>query len=178
MVEHHMSAEDGRTLLSALQVNGVGFCLGGGWGVDALLGEQSRPHSDLDLWVPAEQVHELLQVLVTQGVDRVFPWPGDRPWNWVLHDGGRRVDLHLFESAEDGRWHYGSALEGETFPDEALSGQGVVDGLSVRCESPAWSLRFHTGYPPRAIDREDMRRLSARYDLPFPAEFGSCSDLP
>jgi lincosamide nucleotidyltransferase A/C/D/E len=44
-----MTAEDARALLSALQVAEVGFCLGGGWGVDALLGEQNRLHSDVDL---------------------------------------------------------------------------------------------------------------------------------
>jgi lincosamide nucleotidyltransferase A/C/D/E len=54
------------------------------------------------------------------------------------------------------------------FPDEALSGEGVVHGLSVRCEPPVWVLRFHTGYPPREVDREDMGRLSARYGIPLP----------
>src|SRR3954449_1467240 len=128
VVEHHMSAHDARTLLSALQADEVVFCLGGGWGVDALLEVQTRPHSDLDLWVWAEQLHDLLRVLVSQGVDRVLPWPGDRPWNWVLHDGRRRVDLHLYEAAAAGGWHYGSALNGSTFPDDALAGRGVVDG--------------------------------------------------
>jgi lincosamide nucleotidyltransferase A/C/D/E len=132
-----MPAADARELLTALQVAGVAFCLGGGWGVDALLGQQNRPHSDIDLWSPADQLHDLLRVMVGEGVDRVFPWPGDRPWNWVLHDGRRRVDLHLYEPAGDGRWHYGSALGGHTFPDDALSGHGVVDGLEVRCETPA-----------------------------------------
>jgi lincosamide nucleotidyltransferase A/C/D/E len=170
MGEHHMSAENARTLLSALQDSGVDVCLGGGWGVDALLGEENRRHSDIDLWCPAQQLHDLLRVLVREGVDRVHPWPGDQPWNWVLHDGRRRVDLHLYEPAGDGQWHYGSALGGERFPDEALAGEGVVDGLTVRCEAPAWAVRFHTGYPAREVDRHDVRRLCERYGFALPAE--------
>jgi lincosamide nucleotidyltransferase A/C/D/E len=171
VLEHHMSATDARTLLSALQSAGVDVCLGGGWGVDALLGEENRPHSDLDLWCPAQQLHDLLRVLVHEGVDRVFPWPGDRPWNWVLHDGRRRVDLHLYEAVKGGLWHYGSALGGDRLPDEALAAEGTVDGLAVRCEAPIWALRFHTGYPARDIDRQDVRRLCERFALTLPAQF-------
>src|SRR5687767_3676578 len=82
------------------------------------------------------------------GVDRIFPWPGDRPWNFVLHDGRRhRVDLHLYEDREDGQIHYGSALAGDVFPAAALDGCGKIGAQSVRCESPEWALRWHTGYP-------------------------------
>lgn len=168
-----MPAGDARALLASLQDAGVPFCLGGGWGVDALLGAQTREHSDLDLWCPDAQLHELLRTLVSLGVDRVHPWPGDRPWNWVLHDGRHRVDLHLYEPAAAGRWHYGSALSGDTFPDEALAGQGLVDGLPVRCESPAWAVRFHTGYPPRDVDRHDMGMLCARFGLTAPDGYSS-----
>lgn len=43
-----MRAKDVLTLLSALDGLGVHYWLDGGWGVDCLLGEQTRPHSDLD----------------------------------------------------------------------------------------------------------------------------------
>ena len=174
VVEHLMSLVEARHLLSAIADLGLHACIGGGWGVDALLGEQTRPHSDLDLWVPAEELHDLLRALVGQGVDRVYPWPGDRPWNWLLHDGdNRRVDLHLYEPVSDAEWHYGSAREGETFPTEALAGIGSIGGLGIRCESPAWALRFHSGYEPRATDRHDMRLLCERFDLDLPPTFGS-----
>lgn len=172
VTDHRMPADQARQVLEELTVGRVGVVLGGGWCVDALLGEQTREHSDLDLWVPADQLHELLGVVAALGVDRVLPWPGDRPWNWVLHDGGsRRIDLHLYEPRTDGSWHYGSALGGESFPDESLSGRGVVDGLVVRCESPAWAVRFHTGYPPRPVDRHDVRLLCERFALERPDGF-------
>ena len=95
---HVMPAAEAAHLLRALDDAGVGASIGGGWGVDALLGQQTREHSDLDIWVPATALETLFGVLVADGLDRIFPWPGDRPWNFVLHDGRtRRVDLHLYE---------------------------------------------------------------------------------
>ena len=45
-----------------LQSAGVRVWLDGGWSVDALLGEQTRPHADLDLAVPAD--HQLRRHLL------------------------------------------------------------------------------------------------------------------
>jgi hypothetical protein len=39
-------------VLDRLDANGVTGWLDGGWGVDAVLGEQTRPHEDLDLASP------------------------------------------------------------------------------------------------------------------------------
>jgi lincosamide nucleotidyltransferase A/C/D/E len=167
-----MAAEQVTTLLDALDTHQVDICVSGGWAVDALLGEQTREHSDLDLWAPAAHLEWLLRALGARGVDRVLPWPGDRPWNFVLHDGyGIRVDLHLYERTPDGRLHYGSAVDGLTFPAEALGGRGVIAGREVRCEAPEWAVRWHTGYPPRAADRHDVPLLCARYGIPLPDEF-------
>ncbi|WP_414820615.1 nucleotidyltransferase domain-containing protein, partial [Streptomyces anthocyanicus] len=90
MSHYAMSAEDALALLERLHAHGVDACVGGGWSVDALLGKQTRDHSDLDLWVPAVHLDPLFVAFGEAGVDRIFPWPGDRPWNFVLHDGGWR----------------------------------------------------------------------------------------
>ncbi len=37
----------------ALNAAGVGWWLTGGWGIDALLGSQTRPHEDVDICVNA-----------------------------------------------------------------------------------------------------------------------------
>ena len=98
--------------------------------------------------------------------------PGDRPWNFVLHDGAAiRTDLHLYEVRPDGQIHYGSAIDGVTFPAEALSGEGLIAGVPVRCEAPEWSVRWHTGYPARDVDRHDVPRLCARFGIPLPPGF-------
>ncbi|WP_232344082.1 nucleotidyltransferase domain-containing protein [Actinoplanes awajinensis] len=172
MDQHIGTAADVVTVLDALEARGVAVCLSGGWAVDALLGEQTREHSDLDLWLPAAELGAAFQGFAGLGVDRVFPWPGDRPWNFVLHDGGRlRVDLHLYEVRADGQIHYGSVVGGHTFPAEALAGRGEIAGRPVRCEAAAWSVRWHTGYPPRAADHHDVPLLCARFHLPLPDTF-------
>jgi lincosamide nucleotidyltransferase A/C/D/E len=44
-----MTADDVLDILAALRQAGVDVWIGGGWGIDALVGEQTRPHRDLDL---------------------------------------------------------------------------------------------------------------------------------
>jgi len=166
-----MTADSAVELLSALRADGVDVCLSGGWGVDALLGRQTRDHEDLDLWVPADHTAALFETLVARGVDRVAPWPGNRPWNFPMHGGRLRVDLHFYEEMSLDEWHYGSLTGGWTFPSSAFRGQGSIDGVDIRCEAPEWSLRFHTGYPIREVDRHDVPLLCQRFDLPLPEEY-------
>jgi lincosamide nucleotidyltransferase A/C/D/E len=169
---HLMSAEWATTLLAVLGDHGVDPCVGGGWAVDALLGTQTRQHFDLDLWVRATDVESLFSAFASIGLDRVFPWPGDRPWNFVLHDGGTlRADLHFYEVLADGGWHYGGATGGEGIPAAALDGRGVIGGVGVRCDAPQWSIRWHTGYEPRPVDRHDVPLLCDRFGIALPEEY-------
>ena len=44
-----IEASDVLDLYNALERIGVGIWIDGGWGVDALLEKQTRPHQDLDI---------------------------------------------------------------------------------------------------------------------------------
>ena len=159
-------------VLGALAANGVRATVSGGWAVDALLGEQTRVHADLDLWVDAEDADRLIVALVDLGIDRLCPWPGDRPWNFVVHDGGgRRVDLHFYERLADGRLHFGGVRAQFRFDEADLSGRGAIGGRTVTCERPEFALANHTGYEPRASDRLDVERLCERFGLERPAAY-------
>jgi lincosamide nucleotidyltransferase A/C/D/E len=162
MSGHVMTAGNATALLGALAEHEVDACVGGGWAVDALLGAQTREHADLDRWVPAADLERLFVAFAQRGVDRIFPWPGDRPWNFVLH---------LYEPRPDGPMHYGSVLDPYTFPVEALAGRGSIAGTEVRCESREWAVRWRTGYPPRPNDLHDVPLLCARFGIPVPAGF-------
>ena len=146
-------------LVQALRARGADPCVGGGWAVDALVGRQTRPHADLDLWLTAADLELAIAVFSDVGIDRLLPWGGDRPWNFVLHGGSLRIDLHLYEVMAEGWLHYGSVLNGHRFPAGALQGSGVINGYAVRCDAAEWSLRWHIGYPPRDIDRHDIALL-------------------
>lgn len=161
-----MPAREAVRVLTGLSSAGVDTCLGGGWAVDALVGHQTREHSDLDLWVEAPGLEGLIVVFDRLGIDRILPWGGDRPWNFVLHDGvSRRVDLHLYEGLGDGRLHYGSVTSPFLFGAGDLSGEGEIGGVAVRCERPEFALRNHTGYPLRDVDRHDVALLSEHFGI-------------
>jgi lincosamide nucleotidyltransferase A/C/D/E len=167
-----MDSMNALRIVSSLRRAGVEATVGGGWAIDALVGRQTRPHSDLDLWVAAEDLEALTKTFVDLGLDRLFPWGNDRPWNFVVHDGGeRRVDLHFYEHLSGGQVHYGSVRGGDVFDLAYLRGHGTIDEADVVCESPEWALRCHTGYPPRSVDRDDVKNLCAQFDLPLPDAF-------
>jgi lincosamide nucleotidyltransferase A/C/D/E len=134
--------------------------------------QQTREHADLDVWTPAAGLERLLNALAEAGIDRILPWPGDRPWNFVLHDGvRRRVDLHLYEPLPDGTVHYGSVIDGVTIPAEAIAAEGKIAGVAVRCEAPEWAVRWHAGYPLREVDLHDVRLLCERFGIDLPETF-------
>jgi lincosamide nucleotidyltransferase A/C/D/E len=147
---------------------GVGVWLDGGWGVDALLGEQTRRHEDLDIVVEAAQSPLLVQHLRLRAF-RPVPRDDTRPWNFVYGDAhGREVDLHVVEFTADGDARLGPA---DVYPRGALDGFGTVGARTVRCVAPAWAVRFHTGYDVDEDDWADVSQLCARFDLPIPADY-------
>lgn len=172
MPTHLMESVNAVRIVSSLRRAGVEATVGGGWAVDALLCEQTRQHSDLDLWVAADGLEALTKTFVGIGLDRLFPWGDDRPWNFVVHDGGElRVDLHFYEHLADGRVHYGSVRGGDVFDLACLRGHGTIDDTAVVCESPEWALQCHTGYAPRSVDRDDVKHLCTTFGFRLPEAY-------
>lgn len=141
----------------ALAGAGVRHWLGGGWGVDALVGRQTRPHRDLDLAVDAEQLHGAVEVLGGLGYRTETDW---LPVRLELAAPGRRwVDLHpvVFDAHGDGLQ---PGLDGASFAYPAADlVAGRVEGHRLPCLSAARQRAFHTGYPPRPQDRHDLALL-------------------
>ena len=92
-----MQASTVAMIVSGLEAAAIAVWVDGGWCIDALLGRQSRPHSDLDLAVDRRNVERLCGWLAQHGyVER--PWPDATPWNFVLADeSGGQTDVHVFE---------------------------------------------------------------------------------
>ncbi len=153
-----MSATDAIELCEALERAGVRFWVNGGWGVDALVGRQTREHRDLDGFVERRDVARLRTLLAAQGFADI---PGGRPENFVLQDGaGREVDIHVFELDAAGNGRYPQA-DGTTWvcPAEGLSGTGMILGRRVRCFTPELQLDCHVGYELDEGDRHDVALL-------------------
>jgi lincosamide nucleotidyltransferase A/C/D/E len=162
-----MTRPDVLAFLDLTDELGIVAWLNGGWGVDALLGEQTRRHEDLDLFLPATDSATLVQHLELRGFAPV-PREDTTPWNFVYGDAyGREIDLHLFERAADTITY---AVH-EIYPAAILEGYGTVGGRTVRCIAPEWEVRFHTGYPVDEQDWQDVSALCAKYSIPVPEEY-------
>lgn len=150
---------------------GLAFWIDGGWGVDALLGEETRPHGDLDLAVKLDDLQSFQRVLETQGYARADS-AGDSDWNWVLQDSaGRSVDLHGFVLDELGNGILGDPADGAMYPAGALDGVGTLCDVEVRCVAANFVLAFRNGFEPRAVDSHDVAALCARFGLARPSRF-------
>ena len=91
-----ISGSDVVALLRLLAEHRIEVWVDGGWGVDALLGEQTRPHSDVDIAIRHDDVPRLRELLEARGYKDV-PRDDTRDCNFVLGDDhGREVDVHSF----------------------------------------------------------------------------------
>jgi lincosamide nucleotidyltransferase A/C/D/E len=166
-----MSSHRVVVLLDVVAAAGVRAWLDGGWGVDALLGDQHREHDDLDLVVPLEQVGEVRAALRPWG----FSVAEDRlPTRLVLRTAdGEQVDLHPVTFDSNGRGSQSQAAPDGTdcvYPAEQFT-HGVVGGRTVACVGPLTQLAHHSGYRPTPRDVDDMRRLTSQFGLATPAGY-------
>jgi lincosamide nucleotidyltransferase A/C/D/E len=151
-------------VLDALQRAGVRAWLDGGWGVDALVGRQTRPHRDLDLALDVRDEAAALAALHTLGYEIETDW---RPTRVELAaPGSRWVDLHplTFEASGDGI-QLGPAGERWVYPADGFA-TGSVGGRTVGCISAAQQILFHSGYELRDRDRHDLTLLRSLLEAP------------
>jgi lincosamide nucleotidyltransferase A/C/D/E len=154
-----MASAEVMAVLKALSTAGCSYWLEGGWGVDALVGRQTRAHRDLDVDIDAECEETALAVLIDLGYRVETDW---RPNRVELVAAGRGwVDLHPLFIDEDGSARQ-AALGGgfHLFPASYFV-VGALDGVSVPCVSAEAQRRFHSGYEQRSIDVHDLALLDA-----------------
>lgn len=171
-----MPAGDVVGFYRAMTELGIDPWIDGGWGVDALLGEQTRPHADLDIAIEERHVPRLRARLEARGY-RDVERDDTSPWNFVLGDeSGRQIDLHVIVVDERGNGIYGPPEQGVMYPAAALTGTGVIAGQPVRCISAEWLVKFHTGYALRETDDHDVDLLCRRFGIAYPAEYAHLKD--
>jgi lincosamide nucleotidyltransferase A/C/D/E len=166
-----MTGKDVRALLDLFEGKGLDVWLDGGWAVDALLGEQTRPHGDLDIVIQEGDVSIIRELLASRGYGD-SPRQDTRPWNFVLADNeGREVDVHVMTMDADGKGIYGPAESGEYYPAESLTGTGEVGGKIVKCITADWLVRWRIGYELDENDHHDILSLHDRFGVEFPAGY-------
>lgn len=156
-------------LLDLLERLGISVWLDGGWGIDALLGEQTRDHDDLDLLARLGDVADLRAALAERGYATVRGAP---PTSFELVDvQGHQVDVHPVSFAPTGEGVYKmESGEDWVYPASAFTGVGAILGRTLACLAPEVVIVAHTtGYALDAAHQRDVQLLSERFGLPLPA---------
>ncbi len=163
--EKSMTSEDVIDLYSKLEELGVKIWVDGGWGIDALLGRQTRPHKDLDIAIQEKDVPKLRDFLGERGYKQIKQ---DSKWNFVLADeNGHEVDVHSFIFDDEG-----NVVEGITYPALSLTGIGIIDGVTVRCILAEYAVQFRTGYESkRDKDFQDVHAICEKFGIELPEEY-------
>jgi lincosamide nucleotidyltransferase A/C/D/E len=164
--ESRMNDVDVRAVMAVLARAGIDAWVAGGWAVDAVLGEATRSHRDLDLAVRSVHLDAAIAVLTRMGY---APSLDLRPVRLVMEAaGGRSVDLHPvgFDQAGFGRQR-GSSGRVYDYPPDGFA-FGTIGGDRVPCLSAELLVQFHLGYEPQDHDRHDMALLRDRLGVTVP----------
>ena len=157
-----MTRQDVVRIYHLLATHGIKIWVDGGFCIDALVGRATREHGDLDIAVERGDAERLCTVLADDGFSRL-PREDSSAWSFVLSDGRRNVDVHVFAYDESGKNVYG--IE---YPFGSLTGTGEIDGIKVACVAPEWMFRFKTAYTPTAKDIADVTALANHFGFAIP----------
>lgn len=166
-----MPAESVIELTTLLTAADIPVWLDGGWGVDALIGTQTRSHDDLDVVIALDHAASAQRVLSAKGFQLT---EDERPTRFVMRDtADRRIDFHTvtFDTQGGG---IQVLQNGATFryPPEGFRAEGSVGGVQLHCLTAEVQMLCHCGYAPDDIDRHDVQRLHERFGLPLPPGYG------
>ena len=155
-------------LLAHLKALDIAVWLDGGWAIDALLGEQTRPHDDLDLVARLDDSARIERALNERGYVLAGGGP---PSSFELVDSeGHQVDVHPASFTPTGDGLYTMA-NGEDWihPADGFSGSGRIRGREVPCLTPEVVMVNHTtGYALDEAHQRDVIALSERFGIPVP----------
>ncbi len=158
-------------LYSNLSDLGIQIWIDGGWGVDALLGKQTRYHNDLDIAIQEKDLPKFREFLEAKGYKEI-KLEDAKPWNFVLGDNkGHKVDVHVIVLDNKGNGIYGLEENGQMYPADSLTGNGIIDDKPVKCISPEWMIKFHSGYEFKEKDFKDVSVLCKKFGIDMPKEF-------
>jgi lincosamide nucleotidyltransferase A/C/D/E len=165
-----MDATSVLRVVSALKDAGVRVWLDGGWGVDALVGKQTREHDDLDCVIALSDAPTARDALAGLAFAVALD---ELPTRFVVRDQrDRRVDFHTvtFDAAGGAtqRLQDGTICP---YPSQGFSGSGHVAGVRVACLTAAVQSLHHLGYDPDEKDHHDMGLLADQFGIELPAPY-------
>ena len=151
-----MTGSQALALYRMLSAAGARVWIDGGWGVDALLGRQTRVHGDLDLGVARPDLELVVELLAGVGyavTDRRY----EQVTVQLTAADGSRVDLHPSTPLEGGGTEQVDFDGNRYFIGPAVGGE--IAGEAVRCLPVQAQVRAHSGYELRPTDLHDLASL-------------------
>jgi len=178
------TAEDAASLYQFLEDNSIQGWVVGGWGIDALLREQTRPHKDFDINVLLDDVVHMRLLLEQRGYTLAYLWEenclavdghgSETPTAFVLRDPeGREVDVHALRLDEQGNGMPAWVNDDRYYEKSDLAGEGIIGGVSVRCISARMQVSSHTGYELPESQVQDLAKLVERFGIGSPDPINS-----
>src|SRR5438876_11722889 len=100
LMKPEMTSDNLLNLLQVFESAGIEAWLDGGWAVDAVLGEQTRRHKDVDIILRVSDLPKLCEILRSRGFEIQH---GGSESNFILADlSGLEVDVHAIVFDRDG----------------------------------------------------------------------------
>lgn len=168
-----MEAEEVVRLLDLFDAAGIEVWVDGGWGVDALLEEQTREHDDLDLVAHLAAAQRIVRLLEDEGYEVVA---GGAPKSFVaVTADGRQVDVHpvSFDDERGGGVYLMDDGQEWVYPAAGFDGSGKVAGRAVRCLTPEVQVLVHDGYELGEKDFRELRLLHERFGVQLPERYAA-----
>jgi lincosamide nucleotidyltransferase A/C/D/E len=172
-----VTAEDAVKIYKKLMKNGMQAWVVGGWGIDALLGEQTRQHKDLDVLMLLDDMIRMQELLGRDGFVLKELWEENLPALdgqgketdtafFLKNLDGREIDVHALSPDGQGNWIPAwEDTELRVFTREDLGGDGKIAGVRVQCISQEMQERSHTGYTLPETHVRDLELLRRRFGV-------------
>ena len=164
-----MNEYDVVDLLKAVERFNITVWIGGGWGVDALIGSQTRPHNDIDVYLDRVNADSFIEILNSKCYSEVkMEYTTESHTIWQ-NSSDHIIDLHLIEfKEEDAESLY---FEGEAYPKYVLNGMGTIGRVPVRCFTAEAQLLFHQGYEHSEKDIHNVMLLCKTFGFDIPEDY-------
>lgn len=159
-----------RTLQRALDAAGVSWWLFGGWALDALLGEITRPHGDVEVWVAKSDSERSEQALRKAGLRLLATQPAEESKEYEC--AGLTCSTAFFVAQADGSFAPEGRWSDWRFPPGSFAdASGRLGDLVVPTMSAAGMLAMKEQYaslrngkplrPKDLLDIPLLRKLAA-----------------
>jgi lincosamide nucleotidyltransferase A/C/D/E len=172
-----MTAGQALEIVTRLRDAGVQAWLAGGWGVDALVGNQTREHSDVDLIIALPDEATALRTVGEDGYAVYDRWAEgllDRTFHLVNTRLRRSIEMSMVQlDSEDWRERVDERARSEGFEVPEMFTAGLIDGQPVSCVTTEMQLALHVGYELHDEDLIDVALLCDRFSLERPYSYRS-----